>query len=64
VSDSPYDGILVDSMSRLNAFLGNRLRNNGNLDAEDLSSGFGTAGTANFWFGNQGKTDNKGGRLV
>jgi parallel beta-helix repeat protein len=64
VSGSAFDGILVDPTSRLNFLLGNRLRNNGNLDAEDLSSGFGTAGTANFWFGNQGKTDNKGGRLV
>lgn len=64
VSGSPFDGIFVDSTSVLNLFLSNRLQDNGNLDAEDLSSGFGTAGTANFWFGNRGRTDNKGGRLV
>jgi parallel beta-helix repeat protein len=50
------DGIFVDSASTGNVFDRNRLTGNGNFDAEDLSTGSGTAGTGNTWTKNKGKT--------
>jgi parallel beta-helix repeat protein len=61
------DGIFADAGSVDNFFLGNILANktsNGLYDAEDDSSGSGTAGTGNVWSGNVGKTDNHGGALL
>lgn len=61
-------GIYVDAGSTGNTLLNNHLHGNlydttaGNADAVDLSTGKGTAGTANTWIGNHGKTfiDNSG----
>jgi parallel beta-helix repeat protein len=57
------DGILVDAKSAGNIFKDNTALNNGVFDAEDDSTGTGTAGTANFWTGNVEKKDNRGGGL-
>ena len=46
-----HDGILVESTSSANVLTLNVLRRNFHLQAEDLSSGGGTAGTANTWPG-------------
>ena len=43
------DGIYIDATATNNTISGNVLMQNGNLDAEDLSTGTGTAGTANTW---------------
>jgi len=63
-NDNNGDGIFVDALSTGNTFSRNHLRDNSNLDAEDQSTGSGTAGTANTWVHNHGETDNKGGELV
>lgn len=63
-SKNQLDGIFVESTTANNLILFNHFNKNGSFDAEDLSTGSGTAGTANFWFGNHGKTDNKGGGLL
>jgi parallel beta-helix repeat protein len=56
-------GIFVDANSTGNTFDHNRAFGNAFLDLDDLSTGSGTAGTANTWNDNHGKTDNKGGGL-
>jgi parallel beta-helix repeat protein len=58
------DGIFVDGASTGTFFVANVALGNGNLDAEDLSTGTGTAGTGNKWIFDFGSTDNKSGRLV
>jgi parallel beta-helix repeat protein len=58
------DGIFVDASSTTNTLTDNRLHGNTSFDAEDDSTGTGTAGTANLWSNNRGKTDNHGGALV
>jgi parallel beta-helix repeat protein len=55
------DGIFADSASTGNTFDHNELGGNTNLDAEDLSTGAGTGGTANTWTKNHGKTSNQSG---
>ncbi len=57
-SGNKGDGIFVDSASTSNVFDQNQLSGNTNLDAEDLSTGSGTAGTGNTWTHNHGKTSN------
>lgn len=52
------DGIFVDSTSTGNTLSRNRLRGNTNFDAEDQSTGTGTAGTGNTWTRNHGQTSN------
>jgi parallel beta-helix repeat protein len=57
------DGILLDAKSVGNTLSKNTALNNGAFDAEDDSTGTGTAGTANFWIQNTEKKDNRGGGL-
>jgi parallel beta-helix repeat protein len=64
VSNSVYDGIWLDANSTGNTVSDNSMSGDGHLDAEDDSVGDLTAGTANTWTGNHGKTDNHGGGLV
>jgi len=52
------DGIFVDATSMNNTIRNNDLRQNKLFDAEDQSHGAGTAGTANTWENNRGKTSN------
>ena len=49
VSSSLNDGFLADSSSGGNTMMHNRSQLNANLDVQDLSTGAGTAGTANGW---------------
>jgi len=58
-----FAGAYVDSGSTGNQFLFNTILDNGFVDALDYSTGLGTAGTANTWSLNTGKTDNHGGLL-
>jgi len=58
------DGLRVDAASTGNHINNNRLFNNGEFDARDDSTGSGTAGTANFWIKNFGKTQNRPGLLI
>jgi hypothetical protein len=48
------DGVLADvtASDTANAFTGNALHGSGHFEAQDLSTGGGTAGTANTWAGN------------
>jgi parallel beta-helix repeat protein len=62
-TNNGHDGIFVDVGSTGNTFEHNRLKDNANLDAEDLTTGTGTAGTGNTWTHNKISTDNKGGGL-
>jgi len=55
------DGIFVDSTSTGNELTNNDLKGNTNFDAEDQSVGTGTAGTANTWTKNKGKTSSPSG---
>lgn len=57
------DGIRASSDSTGNVIAYNVLRHNAVYDAEDLSTGTGTAGTANTWYHNKGKTENRPGLL-
>jgi parallel beta-helix repeat protein len=57
------DGIFVDSLSTNNMFRDNQMTGNTIFDAEDLSVGGRTAGTANRWKNNQCNSDNKGGAI-
>jgi len=57
------DGIRVDAASHDNRIINNRLRDNGEFDARDDSTGTLTAGTANTWQGNSGETENRPGLL-
>jgi len=50
------DGIFVDPTSTNNTIRNNELKQNQLFDAEDQSVGAGTAGTANTWQNNEGKT--------
>jgi hypothetical protein len=61
--DSGQDGLFVSALSTGNRIRHNTLRGDKTFDAEDDSSGSGTAGTGNTWRRNECKTDNKGGRL-
>ena len=63
VQNSRNDGIWLDSLSAGNQVTTNVASGSGGFDAEDDSSGSGTAGTANSWIGNTFGTDNKGGGL-
>jgi parallel beta-helix repeat protein len=58
------DGTFVDVGSTGNTLFQNALSDNGAYDAEDQSTGSGTAGTGNTWIANTGKKDNKGGDLL
>jgi parallel beta-helix repeat protein len=62
-TNNGHDGIFVDAGTSGNRLTYNTLRGNGRYDAEDLSGGTGTAGTANFWDDNRGKTENPPGLL-
>jgi parallel beta-helix repeat protein len=62
-TNNGHDGIFVDVGSTGNTFDHNQLKGNANLDAEDLTTGTGTAGTGNTWTHNKLSTDNKGGGL-
>jgi len=55
------DGIFVDSTSTNNTIRNNQFQQNRGFDAEDQSVGAGTAGTANTWQNNEGKTSNRPG---
>jgi len=55
------DGIFVDSGSTGNTFSQNQLRGNTRFDAEDQSTGTGTAGTGNTWTKNHGQTSDPSG---
>lgn len=56
-------GILLDAKSAGNTVTKNTALGNGVFDAEDLSTGTGTAGTANLWTRNRFNRDNRGGGL-
>ncbi|MGC1718150.1 MAG: right-handed parallel beta-helix repeat-containing protein, partial [Isosphaeraceae bacterium] len=56
-------GILLDAKSAGNTVTENTALGNGVFDAEDLSTGTGTAGTANLWTRNRFNRDNRGGGL-
>jgi hypothetical protein len=49
VSSSVNDGFLADTTSGGNTIAHNSSQLNGNLDAQDMSTGAGTAGTGNTW---------------
>jgi parallel beta-helix repeat protein len=51
-----HDGIHADATSTGNVFRQNEAKNNAVFDYEDNSTGTGTAGTANTWIKNKGKT--------
>jgi parallel beta-helix repeat protein len=59
--DNGRDGLRVTGESSFNLIFGNTLRRNGGFDAHDVTTGAGTAGTANLWFGNSIGTKNKAG---
>jgi nitrous oxidase accessory protein NosD len=56
-----FDGIYAGVVSASNKISYNRAENNAEDDCFDDSIGMATAGTANFWFKNFGKTENKPG---
>jgi len=64
VANSAIDGISLDATSSGNVIEDNTFSASGLYDAQDVSIGILTAGTANTWTGNTGKTDNHGGRLL
>jgi hypothetical protein len=55
------DGIRADSASTDNTISRNHMRRNAEHDCHDDSVGGGTAGTANFWRHNRGRTENRPG---
>jgi parallel beta-helix repeat protein len=60
-----HDGIFVDATSTGNLFGSNNAGGNGGFDAEDLSTGTGTAGTGNTWSGDSfGTTHTVGGGIL
>jgi parallel beta-helix repeat protein len=61
VTDGDADGIYAESTSSENRIEHNRLTGNAEHDCHDESVGDGTAGTANFWEGNFGETQNRPG---
>jgi parallel beta-helix repeat protein len=58
-----FDGIYVYSDSTGNLIRRNEMLFNTAFDAEDISNGTGTGGTANTWTRNRCDTDNRGGAL-
>lgn len=58
-----FDGIYVYSDSTGNLIRRNEMLFNNAFDAEDISNGTGTGGTANTWTRNRCDTDNRGGAL-
>lgn len=50
------DGIRIEPTSSGNTILRNHARRNGVFDCHDLTTGPGTAGTANYWIDNRGVT--------
>ncbi len=58
-----FDGIYVYSDSTGNLIRRNEMLYNIAFDAEDISNGTGTGGTANTWTRNRCDTDNRGGAL-
>jgi len=61
--DNTYVGIRLDPTSTGNTVKLNTMLGNGLFDAEDTSTGSGTAGTANTWTGNHEVKDNYNGGL-
>jgi parallel beta-helix repeat protein len=61
--DNQLDGIYIDATATNNTITRNVLMQNGYLDAEDLSTGKGTAGTANTWSKNMFTTSSPSGLL-
>ena len=61
VRDNKRDGLHVEGTSKNLAIFGNHLRGNTRFDAFDDTTGDGTAGTANVWFGNSIGTKNRAG---
>ena len=61
VSSSLNDGFLADTTSGGNIISHNSSQLNGNLDAQDLSTGAGTAGTANSWLADSCTTSDPSG---
>ena len=61
--DNTFDGIFVSPASKGNDVRDNRMFADKAFDAEDDSTGDGTAGTANRWLHDHCKTDNHGGLL-
>jgi hypothetical protein len=57
------DGIRIDTGNSGNLIRGNKLHDNKKFDAEDVSKGDGTAGTANTWQDNEGGKSNPKGLL-
>ncbi|MHB8576659.1 MAG: right-handed parallel beta-helix repeat-containing protein [Dehalococcoidia bacterium] len=55
------DGYLLDSSAMKNTLSNNEAKGNTHFDCEDQSHGSGTAGTANTWKDNQGKTSSPSG---
>jgi parallel beta-helix repeat protein len=53
------DGLRADTLSGGNRIEGNKALGNLEHDCHDDSVGLGTAGTANFWIGNEGRTQNR-----
>jgi parallel beta-helix repeat protein len=60
VHDNLNDGLVAESDTYHNRFEGNRAFRNA-PDCADYSAGDGTAGTANYWIHNSGKTENRHG---
>lgn len=56
-----FDGVYVDPDSAGNHITGNTILDNKEHDCHDDSVGAGTAGTANFWQGNNALTENRPG---
>jgi parallel beta-helix repeat protein len=61
VRDGDADGIYAESTSAENRIEHNRMSDNAEHDCHDQSVGSRTAGTANFWEGNFGETQNRPG---
>lgn len=59
--DNGADGLHVTSQSSGNAITRNTLLGNDGFDCYDDTVGAGTAGTANFWIANVGRTENRPG---
>jgi parallel beta-helix repeat protein len=53
VTASSRDGLHITGNSKNNVISGNHLKSNARFDAFDDTTGSGTAGTADFWFGNK-----------
>jgi parallel beta-helix repeat protein len=61
VEDNSVNGIHVTGTSSDNLISKNKMKDNGGFDCFDDTFGTGTAGTANFWEGNSGDTENRPG---